>query len=143
MHYSCSGYSDLLQVSVFFSRSQWRNLQICFHFYHHFHWMFGYIWLLHILGFLCYFLYWQGKYLQHLKFLKFSLFFTKYSGCNWKVYKCCFMKQKCHFQRGLLQFNKANKALRSLVLSKEVNCFVFPKGAKKLAAIKIWMFIFP
>ena len=27
----------------------------------------------------------------------------KYSGRHWRVCKCCFMKQKCHFQRGVSQ----------------------------------------
>ena len=36
-----------------------------------------------------------------------------YSGCHWKVYECCFMKQNCHFQRGLLQYKNATTPLNS------------------------------
>ena len=37
-----------------------------------------------------------------------------YSGCHWKVYECCFMKQNCHFHRGLLQYKNATMPLNSL-----------------------------
>ena len=36
-----------------------------------------------------------------------------YSGHHWKVYECCFMKQNCHFQRGLLQLKNATTPLNS------------------------------
>ena len=32
----------------------------------------------------------------------FFCFERKYSGCHWKIYKCCLMKLNCHFQRGVL-----------------------------------------
>ena len=35
------------------------------------------------------------------------------SGCHWKVYKCCFMKQKCHFQRDVSQYENASMMLSS------------------------------
>ena len=40
----------------------------------------------------------------------------KYSGCHQKVYKCCFMKQNCHFQRGVLQYKNAIMPLNSLAI---------------------------
>ena len=73
----------------------------------------------------------------------------KYSDCHWKINKCCFMKQKYHFQRGELQYENATMPLSSLgihtgthsyhtlALSKEVYNFVFAQGAQKLSAIKI------
>ena len=36
-----------------------------------------------------------------------------YSGYHWKVYECCFMKQNCHFQDGVLQCKIATKPLSS------------------------------
>ena len=30
-----------------------------------------------------------------------------YSGANWKVYKCCFMKQKCQVQMVIVQYKNA------------------------------------
>ena len=36
-----------------------------------------------------------------------------YSGRHWKVYECCFMKQNCHFQSGVLQCKIATKPLIS------------------------------
>ena len=36
-----------------------------------------------------------------------------YSGHHWKVYECSFMKQNCHFQRGLLQYKNATTLLNS------------------------------
>ena len=36
-----------------------------------------------------------------------------YSGCHQKVYECCFMKQNCHFQSGVLQCKIATKPLIS------------------------------
>ena len=37
----------------------------------------------------------------------------RYSGCHWKVYECCFMKQNCHFQQGLLQYKDVTIPLSS------------------------------
>ena len=36
-----------------------------------------------------------------------------YSGCHWKVYECCLMKQKCHFQRGISQYKISSMLLSS------------------------------
>ena len=36
-----------------------------------------------------------------------------YSGCHWKVYEYCFMKQKCHFQRGVSLYKNAHMLLSS------------------------------
>ena len=36
-----------------------------------------------------------------------------YSGCHWKINECCFMKQKYHFQRDLLQYENATMPLSS------------------------------
>ena len=36
-----------------------------------------------------------------------------YSGCHWKINKCFFMKQKYHFQRGVLQYENATMPLSS------------------------------
>ena len=36
-----------------------------------------------------------------------------YSGRHWKVYECCFMKQNCHFQSGVLQCKIASRTLIS------------------------------
>ena len=33
----------------------------------------------------------------------------KYSGANWKVYKYCFMKQKCQVQMAIAQYKNAAK----------------------------------
>ena len=38
---------------------------------------------------------------------------AEYSGWHWKVYKCCFMKQKCHIQRGVSQYENASILLSS------------------------------
>ena len=35
------------------------------------------------------------------------------SGCHWKINECCFMKQKYHFQRGVLQYENATMPLSS------------------------------
>ena len=37
-----------------------------------------------------------------------------YTGCHWKVYKCCFMKQNCHFQRGVSQYKNVAMPFSSL-----------------------------
>ena len=42
------------------------------------------------------------------------LVIIQYSGCHWKLYKCCFMKQKCHFQKGVSQYRNASMLLSSL-----------------------------
>ena len=36
---------------------------------------------------------------------------TTYSGANWKVYKYCFMKQKCQVQMVVAQYKDAAKPL--------------------------------
>ena len=47
-----------------------------------------------------------------LIFRKSGILSKTYSGCHWKVYECCFMKQKCHIQIGVAQHeNYAPKAL--------------------------------
>ena len=42
------------------------------------------------------------------------LIFLGYSGCHWKVYECSFMKQNCHFQRGVSQYKNAIMPLINL-----------------------------
>ena len=37
----------------------------------------------------------------------------QYSGCQWTLYECCFMKQNYHFQRGLFQYKNATTPLNS------------------------------
>ena len=37
----------------------------------------------------------------------------QYSGSHWKINKCCFMKQKYHFQRGVLQYENTTMPLSS------------------------------
>ena len=84
---------------------------------------------------------------QHLGIRKLKDVLVKYSGCHWKVYACCFMKQNCHFQINVLQFRNAIEILRhsyhTLALSKEVHNLISAQGAQKLPALKVWMFIFP
>ena len=38
----------------------------------------------------------------------------KYSGANWKVYKYCFMKQKCQLQTGIAHYKNAATPLRTI-----------------------------
>ena len=47
-------------------------------------------------------------------FLHILYLFMHYSGCHWKVYECCFIKQNCHSQNRLMQCKNATKPLTCL-----------------------------
>ena len=54
----------------------------------------------------------ESLYFSESRSLFLFSIFRSYSGCHWKVYEYCFMRQNFHFQRVLSQYKNANKPLR-------------------------------